>query len=35
MEIIKITKDNLITILEGLNFIQKIEGRTNKIYAMF
>ena len=31
----KITKDNLITILEGLNFIQKIEGRTNKIYAMF
>ncbi len=31
----KITKDNLITILEGLNFIQKIEGHTNKKYALF
>ena len=30
-----ITKENLITILQGLNFIQKIEGKTNQDYALF
>lgn len=31
----KITKENLITMLEGLNFIQKIEGYTDQNYALF
>lgn len=30
-----ITKDNLITILEGLSFIDKIEGKIDVKYSLF